>query len=207
MLKSNRAISSTFFDVYFRKEEYNHRTWETSLEESGAPESWETTGVSNDGPILTTKKPIWEPPWKPTHLEVLRTPKESSSRKSESKPSSLTLPSENAFESSSSRTVSESPLSSHAMVLWTTSKKTMKFSFPVSVDPATPSVISPVSDLRSSKSLVSPSSPSSKARKNDHVTRNPSRFDKHQSNLLQKKSIAYFVHLFQLFPTFSQKLL
>merc|ERR1712007_91782 len=54
----------------------------------------------------------------------------------------------------------------------TTSKKTMKFSFPVSVDPATPSVISQVSDLRSSKSPVFLFLLSLKARKNDHVTRN-----------------------------------
>merc|ERR1712071_93392 len=90
--------------------------------------------------------------------------------------------------------------SSHVMVLWTTSKKTMKFSFPVSVDPATPSVISPVSDLRSSKSLVFPSSPSSKARKNDHVTRNlHRRFDSTINQICNKKMSTLFVHLFSTF--------
>merc|ERR1712047_81166 len=101
----------------YRKNKNNHRTWETSHEVSGARESCETTEGSNDGPILTTRKLTWEPPWKPTHSEVARTPKESSSRKSESKPNSQTPLFENAFESSSSRTVRGSPLSSHVMVL------------------------------------------------------------------------------------------
>merc|ERR1712110_1108878 len=50
-------------------------------------------------------------------------------------------------------------------------KKTTKSWSPDSVDLATPSVISQVSDSRSSKSPGSPSLPSSKARKNDPVTR------------------------------------
>merc|ERR1712183_182303 len=67
---------------------------------------------------------------------------------------------------------------------------------PDSVDLAMPSVISQVSDSRSSKSPVSPSLLSSKARKNDHVTRFLTNRKKSSSN--NKKNHQFFDKLFKI---------
>merc|ERR1712004_524689 len=144
------------------------KLWVTNLEASKPDVSSVTTEGSTDGLILATRKPIWVPLSKPTPLPVLPTLKVLLSRKSESKLNSQTLLFENASGSNWSRTVKESLLSFPAMVRSTTSKKTMRFSSLVSVVRATPSVISPVSDSRSSKLPTLLYQHSSVVKKKDH---------------------------------------
>merc|ERR1712141_263750 len=96
---------------------------------------------------------------------------------------------ETSHEVSNARESCETTEGSNDGPILTTSKKTTKSWSPDSVDLATPSVISQVSDSRSSKSPVSPSLPSSKARKNDHVTRFLKTEKKQQQQQQKKPSI------------------
>merc|ERR1712189_120841 len=74
------------------------------------------------GPIWAIKRPIWEPPSRPTPSEVLPMPRESCSKKLESKLSSLTLPSGSVFVSNLSRTERKLLLLSLMTAVSTTSK-------------------------------------------------------------------------------------
>merc|ERR1712166_539150 len=91
-------------------------------------------------------------------------------------PSSLTLLSVNASESSSERTTRESRPTSPEMEVCLSSMRTTKSSLLDSVDPVTPSVIFPVSVSRSSRSLEPVSSPSGSERRisQSHEERNAS---------------------------------
>ena len=141
-----------------------------------------TSRLFNSLTVTSIPRRTLELPWKPTLLEVLPTPKESSLTRSVSRPNSRTPPFESASEFSSSRTERRSLPSSPMMDASTTSKRTTRYWFVfslfcydfrfrfwslVSVDPVTPSVIFPVSDSRLSRSLTSLSWHSSRARRKD----------------------------------------
>lgn len=106
-------------------------------------------------PTLSSRSELSATSTRPRPPAVPPRPRVSSSRRSVSRQSSLTRPSESASVSSSSRTARRLPPSSPTTAVSTLSTRTTRFSSPVSVVPVRPRVISPVFASRSSRSLAS----------------------------------------------------
>lgn len=117
-----------------------------------------------DGPITTSTRQIRSPSGE-SPSRVLLTLPVSSSRRSLLRPSSPTLPSESVSEFNSRRTTKESPASFLRTVACHSSMRTTRYSLPVSVVQAMPSVICQESDSELSKSQVSLSTPSGSKRR------------------------------------------
>merc|ERR1712183_1111789 len=97
---------------------------QTSQWENHVASEWhensELFDENRDGTILVTRKHIWEPLSKPTHLEELLTLKELSSRRLVWKPNSPILLFESASVCNSSKTVKRSRHSCPTTVVSTT---------------------------------------------------------------------------------------
>lgn len=111
-----------------------------------------------DGPITISTKLIRSPSGE-SPSRALLTPPVSSLRRSLSRPSSPTPPSESAWEFNSRRTTKELLASFPATVVWPSSTRTTRFSLLDSVVQATPWVICQESDSRLSRLPVCLSTP------------------------------------------------
>merc|ERR1712166_951756 len=126
-----------------------------------------SSGDSINGLISATRRLIKTPNGR-NPSPVLLTPLVSLLRRSESRPSSLTLPCVSASVCSSVKTTRESPPTSPVMVACLSLTRTTRSSLLDSEDQAMLSVIFPVSVLRSSRLPVRVSSHSGSARRTSH---------------------------------------